>query len=53
MALLVPGNDYEEKEVLILSDIIGCINPDKPIAKVLECVHLEGSLNTYDKGVYI
>ena len=46
MASVITCDDREEEVILIMRDIIGGIDSDESIPKVLESVELEGCLNT-------
>ena len=52
MAPPVPGDDCKKKQVSEMSYVVCGIDANESaIPEVLECVHLERSLDTQDKGV--
>ena len=49
MPPLVPRNNCKQKEIWILSNVMGRINADEPIPEAPVCVHLESGLNTHNE----
>ena len=53
MAPTVPHDDRKEEEILILSNIVRCVDSNESVAEAPECVQLKFSLDAQYKEILI